>query len=169
MEHEILKALINKNESKIIYIIMDGLGGLPDEKSGKTELETANTPVMDQMAKEGTLALLDPIGPGITPGSGPAHLALFGYDPIVNNVGRGILSALGVDFPVTGKDVCARLNFCTIDDEGNVTDRRAGRIATEVNQQLCNKLQESINLPDGIEFFLKTEIPISKPFLLPRA
>ena len=157
MEQKILHPLISKNKSKIIYVIMDGLGGLPQEKGGKTELETASTPVMDKLARNGTLGLLDPIGPGMTPGSGPAHLALFGYDPIADNVGRGILSALGVDFPVTGKDVCARLNFCTLDDKGNVTDRRAGRIATELNERLCKKLQDAITLSDGIEFFLKTE------------
>jgi 2,3-bisphosphoglycerate-independent phosphoglycerate mutase len=157
MKHEILSELINKNQSKIIYIIMDGLGGLPRQKGGKTELETAKTPNLDRLAKEGCTGLLDPIGQGMTPGSGPAHLALFGYDPVADNVGRGILSALGVDFPVTGRDVCARLNFCTIDEKGNVTDRRAGRIATEVNEKLCKKLQESIKLSDGIEFFLRTE------------
>jgi 2,3-bisphosphoglycerate-independent phosphoglycerate mutase len=157
MDQEILKTLITKNDSKIIFLIMDGLGGLPQKAGGKTELETAKTPNMDKLAMEGSLALLDPIGHGMTPGSGPAHLALFGYDPIKDNVGRGILSALGVDFPVTGKDVCARLNFCTLDADGNVTDRRAGRIASEVNERLCQKLKDSITLSDGIEFFLNTE------------
>lgn len=157
MNDDVLKSLIHKNDAKIVYVIMDGLGGLPREAGGKTELETANTPNMDQWAKAGTLGQLDPIGYGITPGSGPAHLALFGYDPIGDNVGRGILSALGVDFPVTGRDVCARLNFCTIDDSGNVTDRRAGRIATEINERLCKKLVDNITLSDGIEFFMRTE------------
>ncbi len=157
MDQEILNSLIMKNDSKIMYLIMDGLGGLPREAGGNTELETAKTPNMDKLAEEGILALLDPIGYGMTPGSGPAHLALFGYDPINDNVGRGILSALGVDFPVTGKDVCARLNFCTLDADGNIIDRRAGRIASEINERLCKKLQDSITLSDGIEFFLKTE------------
>jgi len=157
MNQEILNPLILKNKSKIVYIIMDGLGGLPKGKGGQTELETAKTPNMDQLAENGSLGLLDPIGYGITPGSGPAHLSLFGYDPIADNVGRGILSALGVDFPVTSRDVCARLNFCTVDSDGNVTDRRAGRIATELNEQLCKKLQDNITLSDGIEFFMKTE------------
>ena len=140
MDQNVLNKLIIKNQSKIIYVIMDGLGVLPTSGGGKTELETARTPQMDQLAKNGTLGLLDPIGHGMTPGSGPAHLALFGYDPVGDNVGRGILSALGVDFPVSGKDVCARLNFCTLDSEGNVTDRRAGRIPTEVNEKLCQKV-----------------------------
>ena len=157
MKQEILQHLILKNKSKIVYVIMDGLGGLPRNRGGKTELETAKTPVMDKLAAHGCVGLLDPIGPGMTPGSGPAHLSLFGYDPLADNVGRGILSALGVDFPVTGRDVCARMNFCTIDGEGRVTDRRAGRIATEVNQKLCEKLQNKIKLSDGIEFFLRTE------------
>ncbi len=157
MKQEILQPLIIKNKSKIIYIVMDGLGGLAREKGGKTELETAHTPVMDKLAAHGSLGLLDPIGYGMTPGSGPAHLSLFGYDPIADNVGRGILSALGVDFPVTDRDVCARMNFCSIDDEGRVTDRRAGRIATEVNQKLCTKLKNEITLSDGVEFFLQTE------------
>jgi 2,3-bisphosphoglycerate-independent phosphoglycerate mutase len=109
------------------------------------------------MTRDGCLGLLDPIGPGMTPGSGPAHLALFGYDPIADNVGRGILSALGVDFPVTGKDLCARLNFCTIDEKGNVTDRRAGRISTELNEKLCDKIEKSVKLSDGTEFFIRTE------------
>ncbi len=157
MQQEILDTLITENKSKIIYLIMDGLGGLPRDVDGKTELETAKTPNLDKLATEGCLALLDPIGHGMTPGSGPAHLALFGYDPIEDNVGRGILSALGVDFGVTGRDVCARLNFCTLDSDGNVTDRRAGRIPTDLNEKLCQKLQDNITLSDGIEFFMKTE------------
>ena len=157
MDQKVINKLILKNDSKIVYVIMDGLGGLPKTVGGKTELETAQTKQMDQLAQNGTLGLLDPIGHGMTPGSGPAHLALFGYDPINDNVGRGILSALGVDFAVTGKDVCARLNFCTLDNIGNVTDRRAGRIPTEVNEKLCQKLLDSITLSDGIEFFLKPE------------
>jgi 2,3-bisphosphoglycerate-independent phosphoglycerate mutase len=157
MDQEILKTLIIKNDSKIIYLIMDGLGGLPAEKNGKTELETAQTPNMDKLTEGGILALLDPIGHGMTPGSGPAHLSLFGYDPIDDNVGRGILSALGVDFAVTNRDVCARLNFCTLDGDGNVTDRRAGRIASEINEKLCKKITDAVTLSDGIEFFLSTE------------
>ncbi len=157
MKQQLLDTLITKNNTKILYVIMDGLGGLPRVKGGRTELEKARTPVMDKMATEGTLALLDPIGQGITPGSGPAHLALFGYDPIEDNVGRGILSALGVDFPVTGRDVCARLNFCTIDGDGNVTDRRAGRIPSEENQRICKKILDNVTLSDGIEYFLQTE------------
>ncbi|NQT18774.1 MAG: phosphoglycerate mutase, partial [Planctomycetes bacterium] len=117
----------------MLLFVADGLGGLPRERGGLTELETAKTPNLDELAVEGTCGLLDPVAPGITPGSGPAHLSLFGYDPIQYNVGRGLLAALGVAFPIRPGDVAARINFCTVDDEGLVTDRRAGRIATETN------------------------------------
>lgn len=127
---------------KIVLVVADGLGGLPQHPGGKTELEAANTPNLDRLANEGTLGLLDPIGPGITPGSGPAHLALFGYDPIENNVGRGLLSALGLDFELQDGDIAARGNFCTLDKSGNVTDRRAGRVPTEISNALIEKIAE---------------------------
>ena len=154
MNSEIWKDLIIKNNSKIVFLIMDGLGGLPMPGGDKTELETAKTPNLDRYVKEGIAGLLDPIYPGFTPGSGPAHLALFGYEPVEYNIGRGVLSALGVDFELTGRDVAARLNFCTIDKEGKVTDRRAGRISTEVNQKLCEKIKNKVKLSGGMEYFL---------------
>ncbi len=104
-----------------------------------------------------TLGQFDPIAPGITPGSGPAHLGLFGYDPVANNVGRGILSAFGIDFDLTERDVAARVNFCTLDGAGNVTDRRAGRIPDDENRRLCNKIKAGVKLPAGTEFFIETE------------
>ncbi|MEJ2537310.1 MAG: phosphoglycerate mutase, partial [Calditrichia bacterium] len=140
MDANTWKSLLIKNDSKIIFLIMDGLGGLPMSGGTKTELETAKTPNFDQYASEGICGLLDPIYPGFTPGSGPAHLALFGYEPVEYNIGRGVLSALGVDFELTHRDVAARLNFCTVDKNGVITDRRAGRIATELNQKLCDKI-----------------------------
>ncbi len=157
MNAEVWKDLIIKNNSKIVFVIMDGLGGLPMPGGDKTELETARTPNLDRYAKEGIGGLLDPIYPGFTPGSGPAHLALFGYEPVEFNIGRGVLSALGVDFELTGRDVAARLNFCTIDKEGKVTDRRAGRIPTEKNEQLCEKIRREVKLSAGVEYFLQTE------------
>jgi 2,3-bisphosphoglycerate-independent phosphoglycerate mutase len=157
MNAEIWKDLIIKNNSKIIFLIMDGLGGLPMPGGDRTELETARTPNFDRYAKEGISGLLDPIYPGFTPGSGPAHLALFGYEPVEYNIGRGVLSALGVDFELTSRDVPARLNFCTIDKEGKVTDRRAGRISTEVNQKLCEKIRQKVRLSGGMEYFIQTE------------
>lgn len=136
------------SDKKIVLLVADGLGGLPREIGGPTELEAANTPNLDKLAFEGCLGLLDPIGPGITPGSGPAHLALFGYDPVEYNVGRGLLSALGLDFDLQEGDVAARGNFCTHDDTGNVTDRRAGRVPTSISAPLCEKLESEINLGD---------------------
>jgi 2,3-bisphosphoglycerate-independent phosphoglycerate mutase len=166
MNAEIWKDLIIKNNSKIIFLIMDGLGGLPMPGGDRTELETAKTPNFDRYAKEGISGLLDPIYPGFTPGSGPAHLALFGYEPVEYNIGRGVLSALGVDFELTDRDVSARLNFCTIDKEGKVTDRRAGRISTEVNQKLCEKILKNVKLSGGMEYFLQTESEHRAVFIL---
>lgn len=148
-----LKELIFQNESKIVLLVMDGLGGLPREPEGFTELETAHTPNMDYLASHGICGLLDPIAPGITPGSGPAHLALFGYDPLRYEIGRGVLEALGIGFPLEKDDLAARGNFCTIDEKGSVTDRRAGRIDTSFNAMLCEKLSE-IKLP-GLEIFVR--------------
>ena len=160
MRSELLSELINKNEEKIIFLIMDGLGGHPLPGQTKTELETANTPNLNKYASEGMCGMLDPVSPGITPGSGPGHLALFGYDPLEFIIGRGVLSALGVDFELTGRDVPARLNFCTINGEGIVTDRRAGRISTELNLKLCELIRNNVKLSDGVEFFLKSRISL---------
>lgn len=157
MNPDILTELIIRNNKKIIFLIMDGLGGMPLSEGGKTELETASTPNLDRYATEGICGLLDPVSPGITPGSGPGHLALFGYDPLKYIVGRGVLSALGIGFKSTERDVAARLNFCTISNSGIIKDRRAGRISTEINRRLCRKIRDKIKLSDGIEFFLETE------------
>jgi 2,3-bisphosphoglycerate-independent phosphoglycerate mutase len=153
MDFDRLKELVFQNEAKIVLLVMDGLGGLPREPGGLTELESAHTPNMDFLASRGICGLLDPIAPGITPGSGPAHLALFGYDPLRYEIGRGVLEALGIGFPLEKDDLAARGNFCTVDEKGLVTDRRAGRIDTQFNAMLCQKLEE-IKLP-GIETFVK--------------
>lgn len=139
---DLMFKLQRENDTKIVLYVADGLGGLQPQPGGKTELEAANTPNLDALAKRGTLGLSTPVLPGITPGSGPGHLGLFGYDPLENNIGRGVLEALGIDFDLGPNDVAIRGNFCTIDDEGNITDRRAGRIASEIGVELCKKLDE---------------------------
>lgn len=155
MDFDVIKPLVVEGvKNKIVLLVMDGLGGLPIEPGGKTELEAAQTPNMDALAEKSLLGLHEGIRSGITPGSGPAHLALFGYDPIKYVVGRGVLSALGIDFDLQEQDIAARGNFCTVDEEGRVTDRRAGRIPTEVTERLCKLLRENVSIP-GVEVFLE--------------
>src|SRR6478735_3124725 len=116
--HALIRELREDNGSKIVLLVADGLGGLPLEPGGKTELETARTPHLDALAREGVCGLSIPVLPGITPGSGPGHLGLFGYDPLQYRIGRGILEALGINFEVGPNDVAVRGNFCTIDAHG---------------------------------------------------
>ena len=132
---------------------MDGLGGLPLEPGGKTELETASTPYLDALAGKSALGLTIPIGPGITPGSGPGHLSIFGYDPIQYEIGRGALEALGVDFEMRPEDVAARGNFCSVDTTGILTDRRAGRLPTDESLKLVNILR-TIQIA-GVELYIE--------------
>ena len=148
--HDLIRQLREPSKSKIVLLVADGLGGLPIEAGGKTELESARTPNLDALASEGTVGLSTPVAPGITPGSGPGHLGLFGYDPIEHQIGRGVLEALGIGVEVSPKDVAIRGNFCTIDAEGRVTDRRAGRIPTATCEKLVGKLRENVKI-DGIE------------------
>lgn len=145
----LIESLVRKTDSTIVLMILDGLGGFPGP-SGKSEMEVANTPNLDRLSREGATGLATPVGPGITPGSGPGHLALFGYDPIGNLVGRGILDILGTGVDLRPGDVAARLNFCTVDAAGAITDRRAGRIATEIGARLVDKLNAGMQLR-GVE------------------
>jgi 2,3-bisphosphoglycerate-independent phosphoglycerate mutase len=142
MSTEYLIPLLKQNKSKIVLLILDGLGGLPIKAGGPTSLEAAQTPTMDRLASEGSLGQIVPIRPGVTPGSGPAHLALFGYDPLDHLVGRGALEAIGVGLDVHAGDVAARGNFCTLDDDGKINDRRAGRISSEDALPLVERLKE---------------------------
>lgn len=149
--HDLIRELREPSSSKIVLLVADGLGGLPMEPGGKTELESARTPNLDACVREGVCGLSTPVLPGITPGSGPGHLALFGYDPLQYRIGRGILEALGINFPVTPRDVAVRGNFCTVDAGGLITDRRAGRPPTERCVAMCRKLQQ-IRIPQAEVF-----------------
>ncbi len=151
--HDLIRELREPAETKIVLLVADGLGGLPQKPGGKTELETAKTPHLNQLAREGVCGLSIPVLPGITPGSGPGHLGLFGYDPLKYRIGRGILEALGINFQVGPRDVAVRGNFCTVDGGGKITDRRAGRPATERCVAMCKKLQQ-IRVP-GVEVFVE--------------
>ena len=137
---ELMKSLAQPSPSKIILLVLDGLGGLPGPDTGKTELETADTPNLNRLAEKGTTGFIDIVSPGITPGSAAGHLSLFGYSPLRFTIGRGALEAVGVDFDLEPGDVAARGNFCTTDRDGLVTDRRAGRIPDEKCTELCRLL-----------------------------
>jgi len=152
MNLEIIKEISITSPEKIVMLVLDGLGGIPNPTTGKTELETARIPNLDAIAAKGICGLSDPIAPGITPGSGPGHLALFGYDPIITRIGRGALEALGIDIELGLDDVAARGNFCTIDSQGIITDRRAGRISSEKCAELC-KLLDGISI-NGVDIML---------------
>lgn len=151
--HDLLRELRELADSKIVLLVADGLGGLPMESGGKTELESARTPNLDGLAREGICGLSIPVVPGITPGSGPGHLGLFGYDPLEYRIGRGILEALGINFQVGPRDVAVRGNFCTVDAAGLITDRRAGRPSTERCVAMCKLLQQ-VRAP-GVEVFVE--------------
>ena len=147
-KEEVLQSLAIQTESKLVMVVMDGIGGLPVR--GKTELEAAKTPNLDRFTPNAICGLIDPISYGITPGSGPSHLALFGYDPFRHEIGRGVMEAMGIDIPLTKDDLAARGNFATIDEKGIIVDRRAGRISTEKNQEICKFLGNEIKEIEGI-------------------
>jgi len=151
---DVIAPLVISNTTKIVLVSLDGLGGLPRPETGRSELETASLPNLSQLATEAACGLIRHVAPGITPGSGPGHLGLFGYDPLQYQVGRGVLEALGIEFELRAGDVAARGNFCTVDGTGRITDRRAGRIATELNLRLTERLRR-IKLP-GVEVFVES-------------
>ncbi|VTR92236.1 phosphoglycerate mutase : Phosphoglycerate mutase OS=uncultured planctomycete GN=HGMM_F48A06C17 PE=4 SV=1: Metalloenzyme: PhosphMutase [Gemmata massiliana] len=151
--HELIRDLREPAKTKIVLLVADGLGGLSRQPGGLTELETAKTPNLDACAKDGVTGLSIPVLPGITPGSGPGHLGLFGYDPLEYRIGRGILEALGINFAVGARDVAIRGNFCTLGADGKITDRRAGRPTNEKNKAAVEKLR-TIKIP-GVELFVE--------------
>jgi 2,3-bisphosphoglycerate-independent phosphoglycerate mutase len=152
-DFELMRSLAQSAQTKIVLLVMDGLGGLPVEAGGPTELEAARKPNLNRLASEGCLGQMNPVGYGITPGSGPGHLSLFGYDPLKFDIGRGVLEAFGIGVEVGPYDVAARGNFCTVDSSGRITDRRAGRIPTEASSKLVEKLSV-IKIP-GVETEVK--------------
>lgn len=135
--------------SKILLLVIDGLGGLPHPETNKTELESARKPNLSRIARESICGLIDPVSPGITPGSAPGHLAIFGYEPVQYHIGRGVLEALGIDLELKPDDIAARGNFCTVDNKGIITHRRAGRISTDKSTVLC-RLLSNITI-EGVE------------------
>src|SRR5436190_17692937 len=139
-----LAPLIQPADTKILLVVMDGLGGYADADHG-TELEEAATPNLDELVRAGTAGLFEPVGPGITPGSGPGHLGLFGYDPEQFELGRGALSAAGLDFDLRVGDVAARGNLATLDAGGVISDRRAGRIPDAEARAVIERLQAAVN------------------------
>jgi 2,3-bisphosphoglycerate-independent phosphoglycerate mutase len=143
-------------DSKIVLLVLDGLGGLPMDPFGRTELEAANAPNFDALAARSDLGLHRPVAAGVSPGSGPGHLGLFGYNPLKYKVGRGVLSALGVGFELEESDLAARINFATKDEAGKISDRRAGRIPTEEASKLVDLLNENVSL-DGAQVFVTHE------------
>lgn len=153
MDLELLRDLATPAGTKILLCVVDGLGGMPDPETLRTELQDAIIPNLDRMAEESVCGMSMPVAYGVTPGSGPGHLALFGYDPLKYEVGRGVLEALGIDFDLQPMDVAARGNFCTLDAAGLISDRRAGRIPTEETIAVCDRLRE-IELP-GVELFIE--------------
>ncbi|MFO7923035.1 MAG: hypothetical protein R6U58_05020 [Bacteroidales bacterium] len=152
---DIITSIAEVNDKRIVMLVLDGLGDIDNDGRG-TALQIARTPNMDRLASRSALGLAHPVSPGITPGSGPGHLGLFGYDPLVYQIGRGVLSALGIGFSLEKKDVAARMNFCTVDKDGRVTDRRAGRISTDTNKKLIEKIRQKIEVK-GAEVFFETE------------
>lgn len=152
--HQLIKPLLQNNNSKIVMYVADGLGGLPQAPGGKTELETAATPHLDELAAAGVLGGSIPVAPGISPGSGPGHLGLFGFDPVEYLIGRGALEATGIGLALQPGDVAIRANFCTLDADGNIADRRAGRIPSEESFPVVEKIAAGVAI-DGVEVIVK--------------
>ena len=167
-EQKIVSELVEKNETKIILIVLDGLGGLP-VKDGKSELELSETPNFDKLVKESATGFHIPVSPGISPGSGPGHLSIFGYDPIKWEIGRGLLEALGIGLNVTDRDIAIRTNYATVKKENGrivVLDRRAGRIPTEENRRLTQKITERIKEIDGVQIIMEPAMEYRSALIL---
>jgi 2,3-bisphosphoglycerate-independent phosphoglycerate mutase len=153
---KILDSLLLNEGGTILLLVMDGLGDTATAAtSWRTPLEAARTPNLDELVKEAACGRGIPVSPGITPGSGPGHLALFGYEPVENEIGRGVLEAAGLDMEITPRDVCTRANFGTYDANGIIIDRRAGRIPTDKCKELVAKLAREIPSIEDVQLVLK--------------
>ena len=153
----VIEELSQKTPSKILLVVLDGVGGLPQQPGGPTELAAAHTPHLDALARQSALGLLTPVYPGLAPGSGPGHLSLFGYDPFKYLVGRGALSAIGIGADFQDGDVGVRGNFATLDAAGLVKDRRAGRPSDAENILIVGKLKAAIQEIEGVQVHFYTE------------
>ncbi|MGD1085278.1 MAG: phosphonopyruvate decarboxylase-related protein, partial [Verrucomicrobiota bacterium] len=145
-----------KTKAKIALVVLDGLGDIAtQEQNFLTPLEAAKTPNLDPLARLGAQGRMIPVAPGVTPGSGPGHLGLFGYDPLEYEVGRGVIEALGLGVELKAGDIAARANFCTLNERGVVTDRRAGRVETKVTEELCALLSSKVKNIGDAEVIIK--------------
>ncbi|MEW5702944.1 MAG: 2,3-bisphosphoglycerate-independent phosphoglycerate mutase [Candidatus Zixiibacteriota bacterium] len=156
MSEHLAEQLGVKNDRRIVFLVMDGLGDIPFGAHTRTPLEAARKPNIDALLPQATTGLFDPVEPAITPGSGPGHLGLFGYDPRNHLIGRGVLEALGIDFPLGDDDIAARFNFCTLDAQRRITDRRAGRIGDDVNRRLVDRLNAMVRIPGPVEVIVRS-------------
>src|SRR5882672_3567892 len=148
--------LANEPGTKLMLLVLDGLGDIATSQTNTlTPLEAAKTPNLDSLARASAMGRMIPVAPGITPGSGPGHLGLFGYDPLKYEVGRGVIEALGLGIDLKSGDIAARANFCTVDKKGIVTDRRAGRIETKVCEELCSLLSKKIKKIGDAQVIIK--------------
>ena len=154
MDLDLLSSLAVENDSKVVLVILDGLGGLAGP-NGKTSLEAAHTPNLDALARSSICGFHDPLGPGLTPGSGPAHIGLFGYDPFRYLIGRGVLDTAGTPFVFEPGDMASRLNFATLAADGTIADRRAGRIPDEEGKRVTELLAENIKEINGVQVLMQ--------------
>lgn len=152
----LIDKLVSQNNQKILLLVLDGVGDIPHKDFGKkTPLEYAITPNIDKLARDSIMGRMLPVLPGVTPGSGPGHLGLFGYDPLQYQIGRGILEAAGLNMDIKDGDIAMRCNFASADHDGVITDRRAGRIPTTKCEELCSLINENIKEIDGIQIIIK--------------
>ena len=142
----LLARLAQPADSRIVLLVLDGVGDLRTGNQPRTALGAARLPNFDALAARSALGRLVPVAQGVTPGSGPGHLSLFGYDPAApeSDFGRGVLEALGLNLDMDGDDVAVRGNFASLDGDGNLTDRRAGRIPTEEGRRVCEKIRAAL-------------------------